>query len=171
MASTSTHIHIASSSSAPTFHEVFLSFRGEDIRKTFVDHLDRAFFLSGIYTSKNYASSRWCLDELVKILECEETMGQAVIPVFYDVVPSEVRYQTGSFESAFKIHEKGRNEDKVQKWKTALKKYIQTMKARKKSRREVRRRYSEKSRSVAMFRFGERGGRADQKKKGEAAVF
>ncbi|XP_059643913.1 disease resistance protein RPV1-like isoform X2 [Cornus florida] len=151
MASTSTHIHIASSSPTPTIHEVFLSFRGEDTRKNFVDHLYRAFFLNGIYTfkddkelksgeeispallkaikesrialiifSKNYASSRWCLDELVKILECKETMGQTVIPVFYDVVPSEVRYQIGSFESAFKIHEKGRNKDKVQRWKTAL---------------------------------------------------
>jgi len=44
--------------------------------------------------SKNYATSRWCLNELVKIMECkEEENGQTVIPIFYDVDPSHVRYQ------------------------------------------------------------------------------
>ncbi|KAJ7957403.1 Disease resistance protein (TIR-NBS-LRR class) [Quillaja saponaria] len=44
--------------------------------------------LSVIIFSKNYASSKWCLDELVKTLESNEKNGQIVIPVFYHVDPS-----------------------------------------------------------------------------------
>ncbi|XP_059628657.1 TMV resistance protein N-like [Cornus florida] len=154
MASTSAHTVSSTSNPNPKWnYEVFLSFRGEDTRKNFVDHLFTALSQKGIYTfkddeqlkrgeeispallkaieesrfalivfSKNYASSKWCLDELVKIVECKKTMGQTVIPVFYDVDPSEVRKQTGSFGSAFEIHEKvfSGNMEKVQKWKTAL---------------------------------------------------
>jgi deoxyribodipyrimidine photolyase len=54
-----------------------------------------------IVFSRNYADSRWCLDELVKIMECHRTIGQVVLPVFYDVDPSEVRHQTGEFGKAF----------------------------------------------------------------------
>ncbi|GLT68118.1 hypothetical protein SLA2020_403770 [Shorea laevis] len=50
--------------------------------------------ISIIVLSKNYASSRWCLDELTKILECRNTREQQVLPLFYDVDPSEVRNQT-----------------------------------------------------------------------------
>uniref|UniRef100_M0ZR09 NL25 n=1 Tax=Solanum tuberosum TaxID=4113 RepID=M0ZR09_SOLTU len=75
--------------------------------------------------SKNYATSRWCLNELVKIMECKEENGQIVIPVFYDVYPSEVRKQTKSFAEAFAKHEKKYNNDiegiqKVKGWRTAL---------------------------------------------------
>ncbi|MCI40243.1 TMV resistance protein N-like, partial [Trifolium medium] len=42
-----------------------------------------------IVFSRNYGDSRWCLDELVKIMECHRTIGQVVLPVFYDVDPSE----------------------------------------------------------------------------------
>ncbi|CAL5405853.1 unnamed protein product [Camellia sinensis] len=48
--------------------------------------------------SKNYASSRWCLDELVEILECSNT---TVYPIFYHVNPSDVRRQRGSFGGGF----------------------------------------------------------------------
>nr|KAJ0190366.1 hypothetical protein LSAT_V11C800409640 [Lactuca sativa] len=50
---------MASSSSSPAFssqswnHDVFLSFRGEDTRKTFVDHLYTALVQKGIYTYKD----------------------------------------------------------------------------------------------------------------------
>ncbi|KAH0711325.1 hypothetical protein KY289_007284 [Solanum tuberosum] len=56
--------------------------------------------------SRNYAMSRWCLNELVKIMECKEKEnGQTVIPIFCDVDPSHVRYQSKSFEEAFAKHE------------------------------------------------------------------
>ncbi|KAH0661329.1 hypothetical protein KY284_026260 [Solanum tuberosum] len=55
--------------------------------------------------TKNYATSRWCLDELVKIMECKDKNGQIVIPIFYDVDPSHVRNQRESFAEAFTQHE------------------------------------------------------------------
>ncbi|XP_028100415.1 disease resistance-like protein DSC1 [Camellia sinensis] len=51
-----------------------------------------------IVLSKNYASSRWCLDELVEALECSNT---TVYPIFYHVDPLEVRRQRGSFGEVF----------------------------------------------------------------------
>ncbi|XP_020221375.1 LOW QUALITY PROTEIN: TMV resistance protein N-like [Cajanus cajan] len=47
--------------------------------------------------STNYGGSRWCMDELEKIMECHRTIGLVVLPVFYDVDPSEVRHQKGEF--------------------------------------------------------------------------
>ncbi|CAH1431547.1 unnamed protein product [Lactuca virosa] len=145
----------SSSSSAPfssqmwKFH-VFLSFRGKDTRKTFVDHLYTALEQQGIHTykddetlprgesigpslvtaieesqiaviifSKNYADSSWCLDELVHIIKCKDTRGQIVMPVFYDVDPSEVRKQKHKYREAFVKHEL-ENKTKVESWRKAL---------------------------------------------------
>ncbi|MED6133278.1 hypothetical protein PIB30_026862 [Stylosanthes scabra] len=72
--------------------------------------------------SENYASSSFCLDELVKIMECIKGKGRWVFPVFYDVDPTEVRHQKGSYGEALTKHE-GRFKDdkeKVQKWRSAL---------------------------------------------------
>lgn len=55
--------------------------------------------------SENYASSSWCLDELLEIYECRRTMKTLVIAVYYNIKPSVVRHQTGSFRKAFKKHE------------------------------------------------------------------
>jgi hypothetical protein len=132
-------------------YDVFLSFRGEDNRKTFTDHLYTAFVQAGIHTfrdqneiprgeeiskhlhkaiqeskisvvvfSKGYASSRWCLNELVEILESKNRKtDQIVLPIFYDIDPSEVRKQTGSFAKAFHRHEEAFTE-KVKEWRKAL---------------------------------------------------
>ena len=59
-----------------------------------------------VVLSKNYASPTWCLDELVKIMECSKKMGLIVLPIFYDVDPSVVRKQTGTYAQAFDEHEK-----------------------------------------------------------------
>ncbi|XP_040361360.1 TMV resistance protein N-like isoform X2 [Rosa chinensis] len=80
--------------------------------------------ISIVIFSENYASSKWCLDELVKILECKESpkQQQLVWPVFYKVDPSVVRYQTGKYKVALAKHERRLkdNMDKVQRWRTAL---------------------------------------------------
>ncbi|XP_027932727.1 disease resistance protein RLM3-like [Vigna unguiculata] len=60
--------------------------------------------ISVVVFLKIYAESWWCLKELEKIMECHRTIGQMVIPVFYDVDPSEVRHHT-PFEQDF---DKGR---------------------------------------------------------------
>ena len=150
----------ASSSSPPscatprswTYH-VFLSFRGQDTRRGFTDHLYASLQRKGITTfrddkdlergevisqellkaieesmfaiivlSPNYASSTWCLDELQKIVECSKNLGLSVVPVFYGVEPSEVRYQRRDFEEAFKKHEErfGQQSEKVKRWRHAL---------------------------------------------------
>ncbi|XP_028774410.1 disease resistance-like protein DSC1 [Neltuma alba] len=77
--------------------------------------------MSLIIFSEDYASSRWCLDELVQIIECMEKQKQIVIPVFYNTDPSDVRHQKGSYGDAFVKHDK-HNKEKVPIWKSALKK-------------------------------------------------
>nr|XP_048336975.1 disease resistance protein RPV1-like [Ziziphus jujuba var. spinosa] len=74
---------------------------------------------SVIVLSENYASSSWCLDELVKILECREAFKQIVLPIFYHVDPSHVRKQIGSFGEPFHRYEQDFSQ-KVQKWRNAL---------------------------------------------------
>ncbi|KAI9116638.1 hypothetical protein K1719_012296 [Acacia pycnantha] len=119
---------------APWKYHVFLSFRGEDTRKGFTDHLHAALERRGIITflddklnrgevisnqllqaideslvslvilSESYASSSWCLDELQRILESKKTLGREVIPIFYKIDPSDVRHQRGSFARALQKH-------------------------------------------------------------------
>ena len=76
---------------------------------------------SVVVFSENYASSSWCLDELVKIVECRNN-GQLVLPVFYKVDPSEVRKQKGKFGAALSQHEENLKDNvvKVQRWRAAL---------------------------------------------------
>ena len=89
----------SSSSTHRWVHDVFLSFRGEDTRNNFTSHLYKTLrdldydtfidddlqkgeeisiellkvielsMISIVVFSKNFASSTWCLNELVKILE------------------------------------------------------------------------------------------------------
>ncbi|PWA63134.1 disease resistance protein (TIR-NBS-LRR class) family [Artemisia annua] len=130
-------------------YDVFISFRGEDTRKTFVGHLYQALKQTGIETfkddekmkqgetidnqliqaikdsrffiivfSQNYASSSWCLDELVEIMECQKTGEQTAYPVFFDVEPTQVRKQSGAFGKAFL---ENKNKDAARKWIEALK--------------------------------------------------
>ncbi|XP_059455234.1 disease resistance protein RPV1-like [Corylus avellana] len=133
-------------------YDVFLSFRGEDTGTNFTAHLYSALRQNGITTfihdeltsgeeispthlkaieeskisiiifSQNYASSAWCLDELMKILECEKTKGQEVLPVFYNVDKLEVQNQTFSVGKAFTQLEDKFKDDKmkIQMWKKAL---------------------------------------------------
>lgn len=96
--------------------------------KTFIDEQDlesgkqirqelhrtiRESKMSIIVFSKNYASSRWCLDELVVILDCMRTKGQLVLPVFYDVEPSILRHPTKSYANQW-------DKPNIKKWQTAL---------------------------------------------------
>ncbi|CAL5401818.1 unnamed protein product [Camellia sinensis] len=104
--------------------------RGENVRSE-LDNAIRESRSSIIVFSKDYASSRWCLDELVMILEHKRTSGHVILPVFYDVDPSQVRKQMGSFAEAFGRHEErfmGETNErkkeylrkKVEGWRAAL---------------------------------------------------
>ncbi|XP_050379808.1 disease resistance-like protein DSC1 [Argentina anserina] len=129
-------------------YDVFLSFRGPDTRETFISHLKKALddkkietfiddnlergeeiapallkaiersMISVIIFSKNYASSRWCLDELVHILECREKCGKHVLPIFYKTVVSDIRHQRRSYRLEKRF--KDRTESELLKWKVAL---------------------------------------------------
>ena len=79
--------------------------------------------ISVIVFSENYASSKWCLDELVWILECRKNLGQLVLPVFYGIDPSEVCKQEGKSGVELAKHEKNFKDNicKVQIWRAALK--------------------------------------------------
>ncbi|XP_028765368.1 TMV resistance protein N-like [Neltuma alba] len=115
-------------------YDVFLNFRGPDTRRVFTAPLCEALRQSGIHAfmdddiergeeisasleqaiersriaivifSPFYAYSRWCLDELLKIMECRRTQDQVVIPMFYNVDPSDVRKQRRTYGEQMKRH-------------------------------------------------------------------
>ncbi|XVE81460.1 hypothetical protein DITRI_Ditri15bG0065800 [Diplodiscus trichospermus] len=91
----------------------------DEIEKTIL-HESKNFI---VVFSKNYASSTWCLDELVKMLEHKKSSQHTVLPVFYDVDPTQVKNQTGSYAEAFHKHEESfkSEKDMVQRWRVALK--------------------------------------------------
>ncbi|XP_028773905.1 TMV resistance protein N-like [Neltuma alba] len=135
-----------------TKYDVFLSFRGEDTRHNFASYLYKGLRNAGIHTfmdhelrkgesispillrtieeseisviifSENYASSTWCLDELVHILECKRKFGRVVIPVFYNVDPSSIRKQNGYFGKGFDALKQRfkDNPEELQKWRNVL---------------------------------------------------
>nr|XP_043637861.1 disease resistance protein RUN1-like [Erigeron canadensis] len=150
MASSSSSNSAHASASRVWKYDVFLSFRGEDTRNTFVDHLHSALVqriirvykddeallrgdcigpslfkaieeshIAVIVFSKNYADSSWCLDELSYIMKCMDEKGLIVMPIFYDVDPSQVRNQEGNFGEAFAKQE-AKNVTKAELWRKTL---------------------------------------------------
>lgn len=130
--------------------DVFPSFSGEDVRQTFLSHflkeLDRKLIsafkdseikksqsigpeleqairdsrIAVVIFSKHYASSSWCLDELLEIKKCKDIYGQLVIPIFYRLDPTHVRKQTGDFGECFDKTCHNKTEEKKNQWKQAL---------------------------------------------------
>ncbi|XP_043687321.1 toll/interleukin-1 receptor-like protein isoform X1 [Telopea speciosissima] len=79
--------------------------RGEDISSELMETIQGSR-IAIIDFSENYASSTWCLDELVKILNCHKTkQTEKVLPVFYKLDPSDVRKQSNTYVEAFMKHE------------------------------------------------------------------
>lgn len=73
--------------------------------------------------SGRYAESNWCLDELCLILRSHHERNTKIIPVFFDVEPSDLRHiESGRYADAFKKHQHKRRVamEVLQKWKTAL---------------------------------------------------
>ncbi|XP_022637556.1 protein PHLOEM PROTEIN 2-LIKE A8 isoform X1 [Vigna radiata var. radiata] len=128
-------------------YRIFVSFSGKDTR-SFTGFLCNALSRSGYNTfisdgeqssqstvgvieksrlsiivfSENYARSPSCLDELLRVLECMEMKNQLVCPIFYKVLPSDLRHQRRSYGEAMIEHENvmGENSEKVKKWRSAL---------------------------------------------------
>ena len=69
-----------------------------------------------IILSPKYSSSRRCLEGLAKICE----LNRLILPVFYQVDPSNVRRQEGPFKEDFKRHEERFGKEVVSKWREAM---------------------------------------------------
>ncbi|XP_039168157.1 disease resistance protein RUN1-like isoform X3 [Eucalyptus grandis] len=74
--------------------------------------------------STGYADSPWCLRELVEMVESKNTRGQKIMPIFYNVAPSEVKYQNEHYGNAIVSHlnKKRFDDETINNWKAALKK-------------------------------------------------
>ncbi|KAL1192458.1 Disease resistance protein RBA1 [Cardamine amara subsp. amara] len=101
-------------------HQVFLNFRGDQLRHNYVSHLGHALQRNGIkffidedeqkgedldnlfvrieesrialaIFSTRYSESSWCMNELVKMKELADLKELRVIPIFYKVEAEDVR--------------------------------------------------------------------------------
>ncbi|KAG0605590.1 hypothetical protein M758_9G071300 [Ceratodon purpureus] len=129
-------------------YDVFLNHCGPDVKAGFMSHLDEALRTAGFnpfldktslwkghpasrsindalevakihvaVVSKGYAESKYCLNELVVMMRS----GKPVIPVFYDVEPTDLRWvENGPFAAAFEKHKCKRTPEQVEEWRDAL---------------------------------------------------
>ncbi|CAH2078171.1 unnamed protein product [Thlaspi arvense] len=129
--------------------QVFINFRGKDLRLTFVPYLKHHLkqsnvnvftdadalgeplknLLNHIRNSKivivifsiSYLESKWCLNELVEIRKCLKSKKlDFVIPIFYKVRASHVKDQTGDFGNKFLDLQKKHPHLRIMRWKRAL---------------------------------------------------
>lgn len=131
---------MASSSSSPSTDvpkpQVFINFRGEDVRNSFLDFLVHTMKNEGINVfidkyevrgrdlqdllvrieqskvaiaifSDKYTTSEWCLNELVKIKECVDRKTLIAMPVFYKLEASDVKDREGDFGLNFRVLKRG----------------------------------------------------------------
>nr|4C6T_B Chain B, Disease Resistance Protein Rps4 [Arabidopsis thaliana]4C6T_D Chain D, Disease Resistance Protein Rps4 [Arabidopsis thaliana] len=134
-------------SDKPPQHQVFINFRGADLRRRFVSHLVTALKLNNINVfiddyedrgqpldvllkrieeskivlaifSGNYTESVWCVRELEKIKDCTDEGTLVAIPIFYKLEPSTVRDLKGKFGDRFRSMAKG--DERKKKWKEAF---------------------------------------------------
>ncbi|CAN1196216.1 Disease resistance protein RUN1 [Linum perenne] len=133
-------------------YDVFLCFKGDDTRFGFTSHLMNALSdkqirtfidnmlektesidelisilqrsaLSVVIFSEKFADSVWCLDEVATIARRMVKFGHRVLPIFYNVDPSDVADDCRSYATTIDREYKGRitySEDK-KKWMNALK--------------------------------------------------
>ncbi|CAN6445671.1 unnamed protein product [Victoria cruziana] len=90
--------------------------KGESIKQLLVC-MEKSKIFVPIF-SKRFAESKCCLMEVAKMVRCR----RLIIPVFFDVKPTHVRNQTGSFEAAFRSHKSNKDLSKkiLQEWRAAL---------------------------------------------------
>ncbi|VVB12352.1 unnamed protein product [Arabis nemorensis] len=145
MASSSTTLGV----SVLSPHQVFISFRGGELRRNFVGFLTGALKQNGVnffvdehekrvedlemlfkriegstialvIFSKRYSESEWCLDELVKINERVDEGQLVAIPIFYKLEASDVKELEQEFGTNFKVRAWKCEELRVIKWEKAL---------------------------------------------------
>lgn len=125
-------------------HQVYISFRGQDIRNKFSSFLRADLRRSGINVfidaedvtrgdelnnlfiqiensrvalvifTENYMSSAWCLEELVEIKKRMDMGMLLVIPIFYEVNLSDMK------DDQKLVSKWGSIDGRIKKWKEAL---------------------------------------------------
>ncbi|XP_018512146.1 protein PHLOEM PROTEIN 2-LIKE A8-like [Brassica rapa] len=129
--------------------QVFINYRGQELRYRFVSHLVAAFErdeinffidknelrgtdLKNIFVriqesrialvifSNRYAESSWCMNELAKIKELADKEKLHVVPIFYKLKVGDVRGQTGKFGTKFWNLARVSTGDQIKTWKEAL---------------------------------------------------
>ncbi|XP_054813331.1 TMV resistance protein N-like [Prosopis cineraria] len=95
--------------------------KGDEITPTLCKAIEESRMAICVF-SKNYATSTFCLDELVHIHQCFKRDGRRIWPIFYEVEPSEVRHQKGNYAQALDDHKikNKADENKMQIWKLTL---------------------------------------------------
>ena len=88
--------------------------RGEKIGPELLKAIETSKIAVVVF-SKKYVTSDWCLDELVKVMECKRVFNQRVLPIFYHVSQPEVLEQKGNFAEL-----PNGAEDKMNSWRAAL---------------------------------------------------
>ncbi|XP_014515525.1 TMV resistance protein N-like [Vigna radiata var. radiata] len=136
-------------------YDVFISFGEEEIGRKFVSHLHSALLQAQVKTfidvenlskemkleehmraiertkitiiifSKRYTESACCLLELEKVIECHQSFGQIVLPVFYEIEAFDVRHHKNDFgkameETAHKSYSGELVEHALSRWSRAL---------------------------------------------------
>lgn len=115
----------------PPQHQVFINFRGDELRNNFISHLVDALRRNTINVfidkeekkgedinnlfkrieeskiavavfSRRYTESRWCLDELVKMKERADLGKLKIFPIFYNVTTYDVKLREGDFGIHFR---------------------------------------------------------------------
>ncbi|XP_016194615.1 disease resistance protein RPP13 [Arachis ipaensis] len=94
---------------------------GQELEGALVEAIERSR-MSILILCDEYPTSKWCLDELVKIMECSGNgTKRPVLPVYFRVAKSDVQFQKNKYETAMAAHEeKGRNNHKLEAWRSAL---------------------------------------------------
>ncbi|KAL3746453.1 hypothetical protein ACJRO7_015416 [Eucalyptus globulus] len=103
-------------------------FRDDDeiqVGQNIKDELWHAIESSKIYMpvfSKTYASSKWCLKELAKMMEVTSRSNgtKEILPIFFDVSPGDVKLKTSLYKNELSNHAKIYEADKVKAWEKAL---------------------------------------------------
>ncbi|XP_056162505.1 disease resistance protein RUN1-like [Syzygium oleosum] len=73
--------------------------------------------------SRGYASSAWCLRELACVTELNESTGKPeILPIFFDVTPSDVKLKTKLYVEDLEKHEQRPGGESRERWEAALRK-------------------------------------------------
>ncbi|CAL1379876.1 unnamed protein product [Linum trigynum] len=96
--------------------------RGENVTEA-ISRAIEGSMLSIVVLSGGYASSEYCLDELVKIMRCREENGHQAFPVFYRVSPDDDvadPASSGVYKADLDRHKRKYSYERVNGWIHAL---------------------------------------------------